>query len=142
MTANVIHGSVLVHGTASGEVAALSSALSLWGGFDLETGAVADVHHPQYGTTIADKILVMPGGRGSSSSSSILLESARLGVNPLAIVITSRDPILVIGALVADDLYRVRIPVVLVEAASLDRLVSGQFVEVNTEGENASITIR
>ncbi len=90
----------------------LTAPLSLWGGFDLESGRVSDVNHPQHGMTIAGRILVMPGGRGSSSSSSILLESARLGIQPEAIVITDCDPILVVGALVAAELYGVSIPVI------------------------------
>ena len=108
----ILQAECLVPGTAHGRLAVLSAPLSLWGGFDLESGKVSDFNHPQHGEVIAGRILVMPGGRGSSSSSSILLESARLGVNPRAIVVTECDPILVVGALVSADLYGVGIPIV------------------------------
>jgi predicted aconitase with swiveling domain len=114
--------------------------LSLWGGFDLETGSVCDIHHPQYGAAIAGKVLIMPGGRGSSSSSSILLESARLGQNPLAIAVTDKDPIIVMGALVSADLYKVHIPVILIEADCLDRFASGELVEVEAQTGCATIS--
>lgn len=112
----------LVPGTAHGRLAVLTAPLSLWGGFDLESGKVSDVNHPQHGEVIAGRILVMPGGRGSSSSSSVLLESARLGIHPKAIVITDHDPILVVGALVAAELYGVSIPIVQAGAGVLEAL--------------------
>jgi len=136
---NLLHGQSLVPGTASGKVSVLSSPLSLWGGFDLDSGRISDVNHPQYGARIAGRILVMPGGRGSSSSSSILLESARLSVNPRAIIMTERDPIIVIGALVAADLYRVQIPVILIEPDDLDSFSSGMKLMVDATSGQASL---
>jgi len=129
----LVHGQSLVPGVARGKVSALSSPLSLWGGFDLETGRISDVNHPQYGAKIAGKILVMPGGRGSSSSSSILLESARLAVNPRAIIMTETDPIIVIGALVAADLYQV------IEPDVLGRFSSGMKLMVDANSGAASM---
>lgn len=117
ITNQVIRGRGLVPGTARGKAVLLHEPLSLWGGFGLQDGTIIDVNHPQAGTRIAGRVLVMPGGRGSSSSSSILLESARLGIHPLAILLTEADPILVIGALLAEDLYGVSIPVAQFEGA-------------------------
>jgi len=129
----------LVPGTAQGWLAVLSAPLSLWGGFDLESGKVSDVNHPQHGKLIAGRILVMPGGRGSSSSSSILLESARLGVHPKAIVITDRDPILVVGALVAAELYGVSIPMVQADSCVLEALSAVQAATLSAEPGRARI---
>ncbi len=103
---------VLVAGEAEGEVLALSEPLSFWGGVDEKTGVVIDVHHPQHGACIAGKILVMPSGRGSSSSSSVLAELIRAGVGPAAIVLGVSDPIIALGAMVAEALYGKRVPVV------------------------------
>jgi len=114
-------------------VVCLSSPLSLWGGFDLESGRISDVNHPQ--------ILVMPGGRGSSSSSSVLLESARISANPRAIIVTEKDPIIVIGALVAADLYKMEIPVVYIGPDVLDSLASGMEVAVDARADVASISM-
>jgi predicted aconitase with swiveling domain len=122
-------------------VVCLSSPLSLWGGFDLESGRISDVNHPQCGEVIAGKILVMPGGRGSSSSSSVLLESARISANPRAIIVTEKDPIIVIGALVAADLYKMEIPVVYIGPDVLDSLASGMEVAVDARADVASISM-
>ncbi|HLA92113.1 MAG TPA: DUF126 domain-containing protein, partial [Actinomycetota bacterium] len=72
----------LVAGEATGEVLVLEEPLSFWGGIDPATGVVIDVHHPQRGANVAGTILVMPGGRGSSSSSSVLAEAIRAGTAP------------------------------------------------------------
>ena len=51
-------------------------------------------------------------GRDSSSSSSVLAELIRAGTGPAAIVLGVRDPIIALGALIADALYRRTVPVV------------------------------
>jgi len=132
-----LHGECLVPGSARGRLALLSAPLSLWGGFDLETGRVCDVNHPQHGMTIAGRILAMPGGRGSSSSSSVLLASARLGIQPLAIILAERDPILTVGALVAEDLYGVSIPVLRLSGAGLQKLQGVTSLELYSSSGNA-----
>lgn len=136
---HVIAAQCLVPGSAEGEVALLDAPLSLWGGFDPETGAVSDVNHPNHGDPVAGRILVMPGGRGSSSSSSVLLESARLGVNPLAIVLAERDPILAVGALVAGELYGVSIPIVRVSPERLSAFRGLAAVRVRSKAGNSSV---
>lgn len=112
----MIDGVPIVPGTAEAEILLLGAPLSLWGGLDPLTGTVVDVRHPQHRRAIAGRILVMPGGRGSSSSSTILAEAARLGTAPAAIVVSVVDPVLVVGAIVAERLYGVTIPVVCVES--------------------------
>lgn len=136
----VIQGACLLPGRAEGAITLLSEPLSLWGGFDPESGRVSDVNHPQHGAMISGRILVMPGGRGSSSSSSVLLESVRLGVHPLAILIAELDPILVVGALVAADLYGVEIPVVRVAEQDWASLQTATELIIVSEPENTVVT--
>jgi len=107
-------GRTLVSGTAEGPVLVLDEPLSFWGGVDPATGDVIDVRHPQRGANVAGRILVMPSGRGSSSSSSVLAEAIRAGTAPAAIVLGEADPILALGAIVAHELYGTTIPVVVV----------------------------
>jgi uncharacterized protein len=102
----------LVPGTARGVVLVLDEPLSFWGGVDPATGEVIDVRHPQQGANVAGRVLVMPGGRGSSSSSSVLAEAVRAGTAPAAIVLTDPDAIIALGAIVARELYGRAIPVV------------------------------
>lgn len=102
----------LVPGSAEGPILRLDEPLSFWGGVDPTTGRIIEARHPQYGEVVSHRILAMPHGRGSSSSSSILAETLRRGCGPAGIVLQSRDAILVAGALVAGELYKVQCPIV------------------------------
>jgi hypothetical protein len=109
----------LVPGTAEGTLLVLDEPLSFWGGLDPETGDVVDIRHPQRGANVVGRILVMPSGRGSSSSSSVLAEAIRAGTAPAAIVLGQADPILALGAIVARELYGKVTPVVVATDPSL-----------------------
>ena len=124
----------LVEGEARGEVLVLDEPLSLWGGLDPVTGRIVDVHHPQAGEIIAGRILVMPSGRGSSSSSTVLAEAIRLGTAPAAIVLGEPDPILALGAIVARELYGHTIPVLVGDV----RFATGDHVTVDRSGVHAA----
>ena len=128
----------LVRGEATGEVLALEEPLSFWGGIDPATGDVIDVHHPQRGANVSGRVLVMPGGRGSSSSSSVLAEAIRAGAAPAAIILLEPDPIVALGAIVARELYGVSMPVVVVVGSSTG-LATGATVMVEAAGEGARI---
>lgn len=108
-------GRTLVAGEARGPALVLSEPLSFWGGLDSATGTIVDVHHPQRGAVVTGTVLVMPGGRGSSSSSSVLAEAIRAGTAPAAIVLAEPDPIIVLGAIVARELYGVAVPVLVAD---------------------------
>jgi len=103
---------VLVPGVATGEVLVLDEPLSFWGGLDPETGTLIDSHHPQVGATLRRKVLVMPSGRGSSSSSYVLAEAIRAGTAPVAMVLGEADAIVALGSIVAGELYGIDVPVV------------------------------
>ena len=105
-------------GAAEGPALMLREALSLWGGIDLDTGCIIDRSHPDAGTCVTGRILVMPSGRGSSSSSAVLAEAIRRGTGPAAIVLGGADPILTVGAIVAASLYGLECPIVVCPIAS------------------------
>ena len=105
-------GRTLAPGIVEGDVLALTEPLSLWGGLDPVTGAILDPRHPQQGRTVTGRVLVMPSGRGSSSSSTVLAEAIRLGTAPAAIVLGEPDVILALGSIVARELYGVAMPIV------------------------------
>jgi predicted aconitase with swiveling domain len=98
-------GDPMVAGSARGAVLRLDRPLSFWGGVDPRSGRIVDVHHPQHGAVVTDRVLVMANASGSSSSSSVLLECVRLGTAPAALVMRAVDPILPVGAAVAHELY-------------------------------------
>lgn len=105
-------GHAYTSGEAEADALVLSAPLSFWGGVDVETGRIIDHTHPDLGKVITGQVLVMPGGRGSSSSASVFAESIRRGTGPAAVVLATPDPILTVGALVAQSLYGLRCPIV------------------------------
>jgi predicted aconitase with swiveling domain len=118
-------------GTAEGEALVLQEPVSFWGGIDVHSGRIIDRSHPDAGTSITGRILVMPGGRGSSSSSSVLAETLRAGTGPAAIVLGSPDPILPVGAIVSASLYGRTCPIVV---CSLEGLSTGNRLRVYADG--------
>lgn len=126
----------LVAGDASGPALVLDEPLSFWGSVDPATGDIVDVHHPQVGANVAGCVLIMPSGRGSSSSSTVLAESIRAGTAPVAIVLFEPDPILALGAIVARELYGRTIPVVVAPEAALR---TGDLVTVRADVDVARV---
>lgn len=126
---------VHVAGAATGPVLALDEPLSFWGGVREHDGVIVDVHHPQHGRCIAGSVLVMPGARGSSSSSSVMAELVRGGHAPAAILMGTADPILVVGALVAQELYQVLVPIVVLTHDEYETAVHSARITVEPNGQ-------
>ncbi|AMY01270.1 DUF126 domain-containing protein [Mesorhizobium ciceri] len=120
-------GTFQLAGEAQGQALVFSQPLSFWGGIDAETGDITDHSHPGLGRNVAGRILVMPSGRGSSSSSSVLAEAIRRGTAPAGILLERPDPILAVGAIVAEFLYDIRMPLVVCD---ISNLVSGDQIDI------------
>ncbi len=118
----------------AGRALVLDESLSLWGGMDPATGELIDARHPQRGATLTGRVVVMPSGRGSSSSASVLAEAVRARTAPAAIVLGEPDLILAVGAAVAEELYGVVVPVVVVAAARLAEIVDGAELRIGPDG--------
>jgi len=117
-----------------GRALVLDEGLSLWGGMDPATGEVIDGHHPQHGASLTGRVVVMPSGRGSSSSASVLAEAVRAGTAPLAIILGEPDLILSIGAAVAEELYGVVVPVIVLGPRELAAIREGEAVRIGDDG--------
>ena len=117
----------------------LEEPLSFWGGVDAREGIVVSKHHPQFGILLRERVLVMPSGRGSSSSSSVLAEAIRLGTAPAGILLREVDPIIVLGAVVAQELYGVELPVVALGEEDYRSLRQGDVVSVDATGDPATL---
>lgn len=102
----------LVAGEASGELLVLNEPLSFWGGVDPSSGQIIDVRHPQHGQSLTGRILVMGHTRGSSGAGAVVSEIIRNGTGPAAFVLGQPDPLIVVGAVAAAELYGKSIPVV------------------------------
>jgi predicted aconitase with swiveling domain len=137
----VYSGRTLAPGTATGRALVLDEPLSLWGGFDLATGRVVDRHHPQQGSTLTARMVLMPAGRGSSSSSSILAEAVRLGTAPAGIILLHADEILLVGALVAAELYGCFIPIVVLDQSANAAIHEDDIIGIEAHDDHARITV-
>lgn len=133
----MMEGRVLAEGDAGAAALVLDEPLSLWGGLDAATGRIVEVGHPQRGATVTGRILVMPSGRGSSSSATVLAEAIRLGTGPAGIVLRHLDEIVVVGVLVAAELYDVHVPVVV----AVGEIEDGAIVRVAARGPTARLDL-
>ena len=135
----MIRGRTLARGVATAEVVVLEEPLSFWGGVDAREGIVVSEHHPQFGILLRERVLVMRSVRGSSSSSSVLAEAIRLGTAPAGILLREADPIVVLGAVVARELYGVELPVVALDEEDYRSLNPGDVVSVDATGNPATL---
>lgn len=126
---------VLNPGEAVAQAMVLDESLSFWGGFDAQTGVIVDQHHPQKGSCVAGRFLVLPESRGSAGTPAGIAEAIRGGVGPAAIALGKADVNVAVGAMVAAALYGVEIPVLVIGDAQRARLRSGQRVETDRNGQ-------
>ena len=129
-----LQAEAVVDGTARGTVLVLGEPLSFWGGVDPATGVIVDRHHPQAGTSMTGTVLVLPGTRGSAGGSGSLAECLRLGTGPAAIVLPSANRSVVIGVLVADELYGRPVPVLVVPGDAHASFRTGEVVTIAAGG--------
>lgn len=112
---------------------ALTAPISFWGGVNPQTGLIANVRHPQYGRSVAGKVLCLPATVGSSSAAAVLLELTYAGLAPAAIVLHEPDAILLLGLIVAEEMG-LAIPA----ALQLDRehypALDAQNLSINDQG--------
>jgi predicted aconitase with swiveling domain len=131
----------LVPGAASGPILRLDEPLSFWGGLDSATGTIIDRLHPQRGACVAGRILMMPTGRGSSSGSATLAEALRLGNGPAAILMQERDAIVVVGAMVAAELYGLACPVAVANGEDWEALAAEARLTLEAGPDGAAISV-
>ena len=113
-------------GKASGELIVSSEPISFLGGVNPETGEVIDTHHELKGVNIKDKILFIPGGKGSTVGSYVIFQMKKNNTAPKAIICLKAEPIIATGAIMSD------IPMV-DSPTNVDKLINGQIVEVDSD---------
>lgn len=122
----------IAKGKANGELIVSSEPISFLGGVDPETGVIIDPTHELKGECIKDKVLFIPGGKGSTVGSYVIFQMMKNDTAPKAIICLNAEPIIATGAIMSD------IPMVDSPAETKD-LTTGTFVEV--DGDNGTIEI-
>ncbi len=129
----------VVPGQVTGEVLASSEPISFWGGYDWRTGEIIDRRHPLSGQIAAGKILAVPGSRGSSTTTAVLLEAIRAGTAPAAIVTLETDFFFALASVVAEEMFELRVPLFCVSPALFAELVTGDTVTIVGEAAGTEL---
>ena len=130
----LLRGRAAVAGPAQGRALVTDQPLSFCGGVDPASGEIIDCHHPLSGASLAGRVLVLPHGRGSCSASGVLLEAIRNGVGPAAIVTTRMDPILGLGAILAEELFGTTVPVVVLSGRDAATIRPDEALTIDPDG--------
>jgi len=120
-----LKGRAIWRGWARGEALVSNQPISFYGGVDPETGKIVEKGHELEGRSIAGKILTFPYGKGSTVGSYIILRLKKKGIAPKAIVNLRCEPIIAVGAIIAE------IPTI--DKIDISMIRDGDLVEVDGE---------
>ena len=129
-----LSGRAILPGAAEGTAVVSQDPISFWGGVNPRTGEVIDRRHDCSGTVITGKIFVFPTGKGSSTGSAVLMESIRSGTAPTAIINFKVDPILALGAIIAEELYKITMPMVILSPQDFASIHAGDALTIQPDG--------
>ncbi len=116
---------VVKSGHAEGEALVSPEPIGFLGGVDPDTGVVIEAGHPLEGQCVAGRVLVFPTGKGSTVGSYTLYRLARNGLAPAAIVNAEADPVVAVGAIIAE------IP--MVDQVDVSCIRTGDWVQVRDQ---------
>lgn len=122
----------IAKGKGKGELIVSSEPISFLGGVNPENGEVIDPNHELKGQTIKDKVLFIPGGKGSTVGSYVIFQMMKNNTAPKAIICLNAEPIIATGAIMSD------IPMV-DSPSDVKNLTDGTFVEV--DGDKGTIEL-
>jgi len=119
----VLHGRGIVEGKCKAEALVSAKPISFLGDVDPATGRIVEKLHDLYGECVKDKVLCFPHGHGSTVGSYVLYSLAKNGLAPKAIINLKADPVIVVGAVIAN------IP--MVDQVDIRQIGTGDEVEVD-----------
>jgi len=135
MTEKTLRGRTVCPGSAAGEALVLRSPFSFLGELSAKTGALSVADPDLDGTSVKGKILVCPGGKGSSGGPTVAWLAKQAGNAPLAIVCTAIEPVLALGVLTAE------IPTVdRLDQDPVEVITTGDFLTVNADEGTVTIS--
>ncbi|MCK4483085.1 DUF126 domain-containing protein [Candidatus Bathyarchaeota archaeon] len=118
-----LKGRVIVEGQCKTEALVSIKPLSFLGGVDPTNGKIIEKNHDLHGECIKDKALCFPHGHGSTVGSYVLYSLARKKLAPKAIINQTADPVVVVGAIIAE--------VPMIDQIDIERIKTGDIVEVD-----------
>jgi predicted aconitase with swiveling domain len=119
----ILHGRGIVEGLCRAKALVSTKPISFLGDVDPATGRIVEKRHDLYGESVMDRVLCFPHGHGSTVGSYVLYALAKKGLAPKAIINRKADPVIVVGAVIAN------IP--MIDQIDISRIRTGDMVEVN-----------
>jgi len=126
-----LKGRTIVEGCCTAKALVSTKPISFLGGVDPADGRIIQKDHDLCDRCIKDRILCFPHGHGSTVGSYVLYSLAQNNLAPKAIVNETADPVVVVGAIIAD--------VTMVDRVDITRIKTGDLVEV--DGTKGVVTI-
>jgi hypothetical protein len=129
-----LKGRGITKGVTEGEALVTKSFFGFTHGVNPKTGEISDERHEWRGTNMKGKVLVFPFGKSSSSGGLWILETARCGNAPAAIINVEAEPIIGTGCLLAGMLYEKTVPLVdRLDQNPCEVIKTGDYVRVDAE---------
>ena len=97
-----LQGRIIKSGQCEGRALVSPEPLSFFGGVDAATGIIIEPGHPLQGQGVAGRVLVFPTAKGSTVGSYVLYRLKKAGLSPVGIVNAESEPIVAVGAIIAD----------------------------------------
>lgn len=123
MKFKTLKGRAVVAGLCEGQALVSLQPISFLGGIDPNSGVIIEKDHDLKGRRVKDRVLCFPYGHGSTVGSYVLYSLTKRGLGPKAIVNQVADPVVVVGAIIAD------IP--MVDKIDIQQIKTGDKVEVD-----------
>ena len=93
---------IVSRGKAQGDALVSKQPISFLGSIDVKTGIVVENGHELFGLSIKGKVLVFPGGKGSTVGSYSIYQLKKNGAAPMAMINIRTEPIVAVGAIISD----------------------------------------
>jgi hypothetical protein len=118
-----LKGRTIVEGHCKAEALVSRKPISFLGGVDPADGKIIEKNHDLCGECVKNKVLCFPHGHGSTVGSYVLYSLARKRLAPKAIINQKADPVVVVGAIIAE------IP--MLDQVNINQIKTGDLVEVD-----------
>ena len=126
-------GRGISRGIGTGELLVSPEPISFLSGVNPKTGIVVERGHPLEGQSIAGRVLSFPYGKGSTVGSYVIYALRQNGLAPAAIINTEAEPIIAVGAIIAEIPMIDRLP------PEFSHLPPGTRVTVNGDTGEVSL---
>jgi len=125
MQPKILHGRKIVEGYCKAEALVSTKPISFLGGVDPADGKIIEKNHDLFGICSKNKVLCFPHGHGSTVGSYVLYSLSRKGLAPKAIVNQTADPVVVVGAIMAN------IP--MIDQVDIKQIKTGDLLEIDAK---------